>query len=104
MKKHIESHSDVMFPGSKFVKPGTITVKSYGNGRAAWLVGNYKLTVNVADHDEVNADEVALKDYAEGEGVLNALMAAGIVSAPLRFVQSGWVQIPVCRVLREVSA
>jgi len=44
-------------------------------------------------------DEVAVKDYSENAGMLSALMSAGIVSAPVRWVESGWVKVPVCRVL-----
>lgn len=93
----------VLFPGSKNVRPGPITRKQYSNGRTAWLVRDYKLTVNVADDDEVSVDEVAIKNYSEGEGVLKALVNAGIVSEPLRFVRSGFVEIPICRVLKAVA-
>lgn len=45
------------------------------------------------------ADEVAIKDYSENEGMLNVLIAHGIVSTPLRYVQSGFVEIPICKLL-----
>lgn len=93
----------IMFPGSMNVRPGPITRKYYANGREAWLVRDYKLTVNVAD-GEVRDGEVAIKDYSEGEGVLAALVGAGIVSEPLRYAPSGWVKIPICKVLRPVAA
>jgi hypothetical protein len=44
-------------------------------------------------------DEVAIKDYAENEGILDALIQAGIVSKPHRQVSSGYVTIPVCKLL-----
>jgi hypothetical protein len=47
------------------------------------------------------ADEVAIKDYSENAGMLDTLVAAGLVSAPLREVQSGYVTLYVCRCLLE---
>lgn len=43
--------------------------------------------------------EVAIKNYSENEGMLNALVEAGIVSEPLYYVTSGYVQIPICTLL-----
>jgi hypothetical protein len=45
------------------------------------------------------ADEVVIKDYSENEGMLSLLVAEGIVSPPLRAVQSGYVVLYVCRCL-----
>ena len=44
-------------------------------------------------------DEIAIKDYSENEGILDVLVQAGIVSKPHRQVQSGYVTIPVCKLL-----
>ena len=53
-------------------------------------------SVNVGHADP---DEVAIKDYSENEGILKAMVEAGIVSEPVRTVQSGFVEIPICKVL-----
>lgn len=45
------------------------------------------------------ADEVLVKDYSENAGMLELLIAAGVVSPPLRAVQSGYVTLYVCRCL-----
>jgi len=45
------------------------------------------------------ADEVVIKDYSENEGLLDTLVAAGVVSTPLREVPSGFVTLYVCRCL-----
>jgi len=44
-------------------------------------------------------DEVIIKDYSENEGVLDALVTAGYISMPLRYIQSGFVAMPVCKLL-----
>jgi hypothetical protein len=45
------------------------------------------------------ADEVVIKDYSENQGMLAALVEAGVVSSPLREVRSGFVMLQVCRCL-----
>jgi hypothetical protein len=51
-------------------------------------------TVNLSG---LTKDEVAIKNYSENEGVLNFLLENEIIELPHRFVQSGFVNIPVCR-------
>jgi hypothetical protein len=42
-------------------------------------------------------DEVAIKDWGENEGMLEALVTARVVQPPHRWIGSGYVEIPVCR-------
>ena len=46
-----------------------------------------------------NKDEVFIKNYSENEGMLNSLINAGIISNPVRYISSGYVMIPVCKLL-----
>jgi hypothetical protein len=55
-------------------------------------------TVNLPN-EKMEPDEVAIKDYSENEGMLECLMKAGIISKPLRIVQSGFVSVPICKLL-----
>ena len=41
--------------------------------------------------------EVAIKNYSENEGVLYFLLENNIVEQPHRWINSGFVNIPVCR-------
>lgn len=43
--------------------------------------------------------EIILKSYAENTGMLESLMEQGIVSAPVRFAQTGYVQVPIVQLL-----
>ena len=49
----------------------------------------------------IAADEVFIKDYSENEGMLMALVKAGIVKDTGRRVQSGFVSIPVCKIIAK---
>lgn len=49
--------------------------------------------------DGLAPDEVAIKNYSENEGMMGALMGANVITAPHREIHSGFVDIPVCRLV-----
>lgn len=95
-------------------KKGTVQFKKwncilkwskYGNGRAALqLIDDGELvltaTVNLPDED-LEDNEVFIKDYSENDGILEVLVNAGIIEDTGKRVRSGFVTIPVCRVLKK---
>ena len=44
---------------------------------------------------------LAVKDYSENEGIFEALKAQGIVSSPVRHITSGYVTIPVVKIVHK---
>lgn len=56
-------------------------------------------TVNLPD--KLWPGELAIKDYSENEGILDALVAGGVVEEPHRYVSSGHVIIPVCKLKNQ---
>jgi len=56
-------------------------------------------TASVNVTEQLAADEVAINDYSENTGVLDALVSNGIVSAPTRWLLAGFALIPVCILL-----
>jgi len=77
----------------------------YGNGRIALQLYSVEdgqpyatASINLPEQD-IKPDEVAIKDYSENEGILDAIVIAGLVETPHRFVRSGMVRIPVCRII-----
>ncbi len=58
-------------------------------------------TVNLP-HDEIADDEVAVKNYSENAGMLSFLYENQIISKPVRFIESGYVVIPICKILKYV--
>lgn len=59
-------------------------------------------SVNLVNQD-LEPDEVAIKNYSEGEGMLDDLVAAGIVEDTGKEVGSGYVLIPIARLLKKPS-
>lgn len=57
--------------------------------------------------EKIAADEAFIKDYAENEGVLAFLREHHIVTDIVRWVRSGYVDIPLCKIdlkhLRELA-
>ena len=85
-------------------KGKSLSVKyaKYANGQNGILLnyasngGSYAVA-SVALDEPLRPDEVAIKNYSENEGILQSLLKARIVAPPHRFVSSGFVQIPICK-------
>lgn len=48
-------------------------------------------------------DEIAIKDYGENAGMLEQLLYNKVIYPPHRYVQSGYVNVPVCKLIRRES-
>lgn len=59
-----------------------------------------RLTVNMPEV-QLGPDEILVKDYSECEGNLAAAEDAGLVATTGRFVEHGYVKIPICRLLKK---
>lgn len=82
---------------------GTIREGKYTNDRLAMeLVDDGGViavcTVNLPDQ-ELLPDEVIIKDYSENEGMLDALVEAGVVTPTGKTVKTGFVTCPICKVV-----
>lgn len=79
----------------------------YGNGRLALQLLDDEdwspvavASVNLPDV-YMAPDEMAVKDWSENEGMLDALMEAGIVEKPHAMVPTGFVMAPICKIKPE---
>ena len=82
-----------------------IVKEQYTNGRTALLLMDVDdnehvatATVNLPD-DDIPEKYVAIKDYSENEGMLNLLIEEKIVAQPVEHISSGFVSIPICKLL-----
>ena len=48
--------------------------------------------------DDLAKDEVAVKNYSENAGMLDFLLDEGLVEEPHRFINQGYVAIPICKI------
>lgn len=96
----------VEFAGYRCVAYETAYPSEAGGARAIYLVDAADgepvatATVNVEGVSEKLPDrEVLIKDYSENEGMLEALARAGLVEDTGRRVRTGYVAVPVARLL-----
>ncbi len=77
----------------------------YENDRIALVLveqetgDQYAVATTNLPNCECGPGQAYIKSYSENQGILEALMEAGIVSPPVSYVQSGFVEIPLCNVL-----
>jgi hypothetical protein len=82
-------------------------VETYYDEKGEWLDTIATATVNLVEYEAelLSAMDVTgnsytfIKDYSENEGMLDALVEAGIVSKPLGYYQTGFVTCPLVEVL-----
>ena len=67
------------------------------NGWEPWATA----TVQIGGLGE---NEVAIKNYSENKGILEALVGLGVINPPHRRVASGFVMIDICRMNRDKIA
>ena len=81
-----------------------LSFRKYGNGQTRLDLIDSKdglpyATTTVASGVSVSDDEVIIKNYSENEGILDSLIKAGVVSHPLYYIPSGFVNLSVCKLL-----
>lgn len=81
--------------------PISLQIGKYANGHNSIQMidmtdGFLYTTASVSVPDLVD-NEVGIKNYSENEGVLEFLLENNIVEQPHRFVESGFVIIPICK-------
>lgn len=85
-----------------------LEVGVYGNGQNAIQfmdeTGIPYFVATVAVDEHIESDELAIKSYSENEGVLEWMIKNEIVQEPHRFVQSGFVLIPVCKLTEDAKS
>jgi len=48
--------------------------------------------------DDLQENEVAIKNYSENAGMLDFLLEEELVEKPHRFINQGYVAIPICKI------
>jgi len=84
-----------------------VIIKQYNNDRTAIQLVDAEdgcpvaiATVNLPA-ESIERDEVIIKDYSENSGILDALVEGGVVSKPIRTIRTEFVEMYVCKLLRN---
>jgi len=59
-------------------------------------------TVNVPDYP-LRENEVIIKNYSETEGILDELIKVGLITRPVRYVQTDIIPCPVCKLIGTIE-
>jgi hypothetical protein len=80
---------------------------SYQNGQVAIQLVDMEdgcpyATASVCVEDNLLKEgEVAIKNYSENAGILESLIESGIVDYPHAFVDTGYVKVPICKLITK---
>ena len=84
---------------SEYCEPNNIALIAFNNSEG--YMEEYAV-VSTNPNTELEKGFVAIKNWSENEGILNVLIREGIISTPSYFIKSGFVDIPVSKLLIEV--
>ena len=62
---------------------------------------DYYGVVSVNTYMPLPNNMAAIKDYSENEGILKALIKQSISSEPVKYITSGFVSIPVVKIIHK---
>ena len=97
---------NVTLPHSTY-KDCTLEWTKYSNDCPALIIHHkgemlLKASVNMPTF-EIPLSHICIKDWSENEGVLEALIKNGIVAGPDYYIPSGFVYVPVCKILINIQ-
>jgi hypothetical protein len=84
----------LLFIRTETYKDGKIRIQLYDS-----VDGTPYATATAVIDGKLEQGEVAIKDWSENEGILEFLIQNKIVKEPHRFVESGYVKVPICELI-----
>lgn len=79
----------------------SVQIGRYANGQPALRLfdeeGPVATATAAVEGVELAADEVLVRDYSECQGMLQALLEAGVVEKPTSWVEAGYTRLAKCR-------
>ena len=84
----------LLFIRTETYKDGKIRIQLYDS-----VDGTPYATATTAIKEDLDQGEVAIKDWSENKEILDFLIQNKIVKEPHRFVESGYVKVPICELI-----
>ena len=84
----------LLFVRTETYKDGKIRIQLYDSKD-----GTPYATATSSIKENLEQGEVAIKDWSENKGILDFLVQNKIVKEPHRFVEFGYVKIPICELI-----
>ena len=87
------------FRKSRDAKTGTMSIQVYRIGETGYADPLLTVTENLGPQAPRH---VAIKNYAENEGILSSLQKLGIVKKVVTHITTGYISFPVCEIDEEI--
>ena len=84
----------LLFVRTETYQDGEIRIQLYDSSD-----GTPYATATARVGEKLDSGEVAIKSWSENEGILEFLVHNKIVKEPHRFVESGYVKVPICELI-----
>ena len=97
LKHHI--YDNCFFRKSRDAKTGTMSIQVYRIGETGYADPLLTVTENLGPQAPRH---VAIKNYAENEGILSSLQKLGIVKKVVTRITTGYISFPVCEIDEEI--
>ena len=84
----------LLFIKREIYKEGGIRIQLYDS-----TDGTPYATATTNIQGDLESGEVAIKNWSENEGILDFLVEHKFIEKPHRFVEQGFVRIPICKLI-----
>ena len=84
----------LLFIKKETYKEGGIRIQLYDS-----TDGTPYATATTNIQGDLESGEVAIKNWSENEGILDFLVEHKFIEKPHRFVEQGFVRIPICKLI-----
>lgn len=84
--------SYALFIKKGFYRDGSVSIQLFDSED-----GSPYATATTHLSGQLEKGEIAIKDWSENEGILDFLIENNIVTKPHRFINSGFVSVPICK-------
>jgi len=84
-----------------------VIIQRYGTGNLAIRLldseDGMPVAVATTNANDLELDEVAIKDYSENKGMYETLLENGIIHPKHREISIGYVTVPVCKLTNNYT-
>lgn len=82
----------LLFIRKEFYPNGSIRIQLYDS-----TDGSPYATATSLTQERLEEGEVGIKNWSENEGILEFLVSNSIIESPHRYINQGYVRVPICR-------
>lgn len=99
-----ETYDDCFFNVARYPDNGTVAIGVTSSSQGSICTITVYLDYAGVAMKNPEDDMIAIKDYSENEGIVDAMIRAGLIEEePLYWIQSSFVNIPIMRLSKSFA-